>query len=91
MDEANAFISGASFLASLGIALFFLRFWRRSADRLFAIFALAFAVFAANRLILAVLDEGNENEAYVYLFRLAAFVLILLAIVDRNRAGAGET
>jgi hypothetical protein len=85
------FLSGAVAFGFFVCGLFFLRFWRRSADRLFAIFALAFAVFAANRLILAVLDEGNENEAYVYLFRLAAFVLILLAIVDRNRAGAGET
>jgi hypothetical protein len=86
MDEANAFLSGASVLASVAIGLFFLTFWRRSRDRFFAIFALAFFVFGANRLILVVLDDANENATYVYLVRLAAFVLILFAIVEKNRA-----
>ena len=85
MDEANAFLNGASVVASAAIALFFLRFWRASADRLFAIFALAFGVFAANRLILFLLDDENENRTYVYLARLAVFVLIIVAIVDKNR------
>jgi membrane protein CcdC involved in cytochrome C biogenesis len=85
MDEANAFISGATFVASAGIALFFLRFWRQSSDRLFAIFALAFAVFAVNRLVLVIMGDDDENTTYVYLVRLAAFVLILVAIFDRNR------
>jgi hypothetical protein len=40
---------GGSVLASAAIALFFLRFWQQSRDRLFLIFALAFAVFAVNR------------------------------------------
>ena len=85
MDEANAFISGATFLTSAAIALFFVRFWQQSGDRLFAIFALAFAAFAANRLILVALGDDNENATYVYLVRLAAFVLIIVAIVDKNR------
>jgi membrane protein CcdC involved in cytochrome C biogenesis len=85
MDEANAFLSGATVLACMGIALFFVRFWRSSGDRLFAIFALAFTVFAANRLILVLLSDENENTTYVYLVRLVAFVLIILAILDKNR------
>jgi hypothetical protein len=85
MDEANAFLSGASVVASAAISVFFLAFWRRSGDRLFAIFALAFAVFASNRLVLALLDDDDESRTWVYGVRLAAFVLILVAIVDRNR------
>ena len=88
MDEANAFISGASVVTSAGIALFFLRFWRHSGDRLLGIFALAFAVFAVNRLILVAVGENNENATYVYLVRLVAFVLILVAIADKNRRDA---
>ena len=80
------FISGASVLASLAVSLFFFRFWRASRDRLFGIFALAFAIFAVNRLILSILDETDEGRTYVYLVRLAAFVLILLAIIDKNRS-----
>jgi 4-hydroxybenzoate polyprenyltransferase len=90
MDEANAFISGASVLASACIALFFLRFWRSSGDRLFAIFALAFAAFAGNRMILALISEDDENATRLYLVRLAAFVLILAAIADKNRREAAE-
>jgi hypothetical protein len=90
MDEANAFLNGASVVASGAIALFFLRFWRHSGDRLFAIFSLAFVVFALNRLTLVLLDENNENRTYVYLVRLAVFVLILLAIADRNRRNDAE-
>ena len=85
------FVAGATMLASAAVALFFYRFWRESGDRLFGIFALAFGVFAVNRLILSILDEANENRTYVYLVRLAAFVLILVGIVDKNRdTGAGR-
>ena len=90
MDELNAFLSGASVVASAGIALFFLRFWRRSDDRLFGIFALAFAVFGVNRGVLLLVGDDDESAAYVYLVRLAAFLLILLAIIDRNRRDAPE-
>lgn len=90
MDEANAFISGATCMTSAAIALFFVRFWHQSGDRLFGFFALAFAVFAVNRLILVVLGDDDENATYVYLARLAAFVLILVAIADRNRRDRAE-
>lgn len=84
------FISGASTLASLAIALFFLRFWRETGDRLFGIFSLAFAVFAVNRLVLTVLDETDEAREYVYLVRLLVFLLILAAILEKNRSAAQE-
>jgi hypothetical protein len=86
----NEFIAGASTLACLAIALFFFRFWRSSGDRLFAIFGLAFAVFAANRLVLTVLDETDEGRTYVYLVRLAAFLLIMAAILDKNRGSRAD-
>jgi hypothetical protein len=84
------FIAGASTVASAVIALFFLRFWRDTRDRLFAMVSVAVAVFAANRIVLTILDETNEARQYVYLIRLAAFVLILVAIVDKNRSAAQE-
>lgn len=58
-------------VASIGVALFFFRFWRSTRDRLFVAFALAFLVFAANRIALALLDEG-EGRVGVYVLRLAA-------------------
>ena len=80
------FLSGATMLGSLCIALFFLRFYRDSGDRLFAVFALAFTVFALNRLLLMALDDENERRVWVYVVRLLMFVLILGAIVDKNRS-----
>ena len=78
------FLAGASVLASAAIALFFLRFWRDTADRLFLIFAVAFAVFAVNRVLLSILDDRSEARTAVYLARAIAFGLIALAVLDKN-------
>jgi len=83
MSGAVTFIAGASGALSSVAALYFGRFWRQSHDRFFAYFALAFALLAANRIALVAVDQ--EHAAWVYVFRLAAFVLILIAIVDKNR------
>ncbi|HEY7454936.1 MAG TPA: DUF5985 family protein [Thermoleophilaceae bacterium] len=82
------FISGGTMVAALVIALFFLRYWRQTHDRLFAIFASGFATFALSRLILVFLDEDAEGRVYVYALRLLAFALILVAIIDKNRSPA---
>lgn len=81
------FLAGASTVAAAAIALFFLRFWRDTRDRLFLLFAIAFAIFAANRLALTVLDDEGEGATLVYAARAGAFALIIGAIVDKNRSG----
>jgi hypothetical protein len=78
------FLAGASVLASAAVALFFLRFWRDTGDRLFLIFALAFAVFAVNRVLLSALDDESEAQTAVYLARAITFGLIAVAIADKN-------
>jgi drug/metabolite transporter superfamily protein YnfA len=80
------FISGATMAAALVIALLFFRYWRQSRDRLFLMFSLGFLVFSVSRLILAFLEEDDEGRVYVYGLRLVAFLLILGAIVDKNRS-----
>jgi hypothetical protein len=82
------FVSGATMAAALVIAVIFFRYWRQTRDRLFLGFALGFAVFSASRLILAFLDEDDEGRVFVYGLRLLAFLLILAAIVDKNRSRA---
>lgn len=87
MTEASVFLSGATAMACLAIGLYFLRFWRQTGDRFFAIFALAFWVFAANRVALLLVDEESESvRTAIYAIRLAAFLLIVVAILDKNRA-----
>jgi hypothetical protein len=79
------FLDGATALACCAIALFFLRFWRATRDRLFGILALAFLVFAINRVVLTALGDDDEARTLVYLVRLVAFALIAVAIIDKNR------
>jgi hypothetical protein len=80
------FISGATMAAALVIALLFFRYWRQTRDRLLLMFAGGFLVFAVSRLILAFLEEDDEGRVIVYTLRLLAFVLILTAIIDKNRS-----
>jgi O-antigen/teichoic acid export membrane protein len=77
--------SGAIATAAFVAALYFFKFWRRSADRLFVLFAAAFALLAANAVALGLTHPVGEFEVAIYLVRLAAFVLILVAIIDKNR------
>lgn len=79
------FIMGAIAMASCVVALFFLRFWRDTRDRLFAMFAAAFFLLGATRLGLAMSDDASEGNTPWYWVRLAAFLLILFAIADKNR------
>jgi hypothetical protein len=67
------------------IAMFFLRFWRKTRDRLFLFFAGAFVILMLERIIRAGMEVETEWAPYVYLVRLAAFILIIIAIVDKNR------
>ena len=85
----KAFLHGATVLASLACALFFLRFWRQSRDRLFAFFGFAFVFLGANWFVLTVFQQTDEGRHYVYLLRLVAFLLIIYAIWDKNRGARG--
>lgn len=78
-------LMGGIAMASAVAALFFLRFWRDTGDRLFAIFSIAFLLLAITRVGLALSSEPTEGQTHWYWVRLAAFVLIFLAIVDKNR------
>jgi uncharacterized protein DUF5985 len=83
MTTATTFIAGASGALAAVAALLFLRFWRMSGDRLFGLFALAFAVIAGNRIAITVIPR--EQDTWIYTLRLVAFAVIIVAIVDKNR------
>jgi peptidoglycan/LPS O-acetylase OafA/YrhL len=81
------FMWGVLAMASLIAALFFLRFWRESRERLFAFFALAFALLSANWIGLAIINHPTDEvrQEYGYIVRLVAFVILLIGIFDKNR------
>jgi hypothetical protein len=76
---------GATAMGCLIAGLFFLRFWRESIDRLFLLFALAFWVMGVGYAVLGAFPAATEWHLYLRSMRLLAFLLILYAIIDRNR------
>jgi hypothetical protein len=81
----HQFLSGACMAVFMAIGSFFLRFWSKTEDRFFLWFAVAFWFLALERIVLLLVGIGNELRPAVYLIRLASFVLIAIAIYDKNR------
>jgi hypothetical protein len=79
-------VSGAITMGYAVAGLFFLRFWQETRDRLFLIFAIAFWMLGLQRLALALSRNMVEDDTGLYLVRLFAFLLILGAIIDKNRS-----
>ncbi|HYD59564.1 MAG TPA: DUF5985 family protein [Noviherbaspirillum sp.] len=85
----NLMLLGAISMASLVISLFFLRYWRSTGDRFFLFFALSFFIDGIDRVLLAPSAQGLDDVPEYYLVRLVAYVLILVAILDKNRPHKG--
>ncbi|MDC8012811.1 DUF5985 family protein [Tahibacter soli] len=85
MNAMVDFTTGAIAMASFVAGLVFLRFFRRTRDRIFVFFVAAFWLDAAGRTLEVALRLSDENDALVYLVRLVAYGLILAAILDKNR------
>lgn len=79
------FLSGAVAMGFGVCALFFLSYWRRTREELFLAFSLAFLLLGIGQTVLALGNIPNEERGSVYLLRLAAFLLILVAIWRKNR------
>ena len=78
------FLMGAITLGWFVAALFFVRFWRQTRDRLFVIFAVSFVILALTRIVMVVMNLPDNEHTVLYWLRLAAYLLILTAIVDKN-------
>lgn len=79
------FTSGLITMGFLVSGLFFFRYFWRTHDLLFAAFAAAFWLLAANQALLVFADVGEEERSLLFLLRVAAFGLIIAAIVFKNR------
>ncbi len=84
MGTFGLFASGMITAGELIAGLFFLKFWSRSGDSLFICFAIAFWLLALNQFLLASGGVPREEKSWIYLLRLASFVLIAVAIVRKN-------
>lgn len=86
MMTLHDFLSGAAVFGFCTCGLLFLRIWRRTHDQLFLAFSLAFALLGTGQAILVLAHVPTEEGGAVYLFRLAAFSIIILAVVRKNRS-----
>ena len=90
MDPTDQISAGALAMGFAVAGLFFLRFWRATRDRLFAFFALSFFILAINRVGTALYyPEVADRGDHLYWVRFFAFLVILLAVIDKNRSRRG--
>lgn len=86
--QLTLFLSGAICMGEFAVALLFAAFWRRTHDRLFAWFSAAFAVLTIERIVLLAFTAGDVHPM-IYTVRLVSFLLIIGAVIDRNRRTQG--
>lgn len=87
------FFSGIAAVTFAISGLLFLKFWKVSGDSFFKHLCAAFWMMAMERVVgLAtyVLDPSEAGQAHtrtwIYLIRLLAFSLILIAVIQKNRS-----
>jgi hypothetical protein len=78
-------LSGYMIACYLVIALFFFRFSRQAKDRLFMFFAAGFLLLAIQRALLSAMADIDGVHVLIYALRALAFLIIIYAIVDKNR------
>jgi hypothetical protein len=82
------FLSGMLAAGYAVIAGFFFRFWKQTRDRFFIFFSVAFVLLAIQRTMVIKEFALIEDKTWAYGLRLFAFLLILYAIVIKNRESA---
>jgi hypothetical protein len=85
------FLGGAIVMGFATAAVFFLKFWRRTREGLFLAFAGSFLLMAVAQALLTLSGAPAEERSWLYLLRLAAFLLILVALWWQNRRGSRPT
>jgi hypothetical protein len=80
----NLLLLGAISMACLVAGLFFLRSWKKTGDRFFLFFAASFFIEGFNRAMLGMAADPNEGRPLFYFVRLFSFLLILIAIIQKN-------
>ena len=84
MTPVEGLVAGGLAVGFLVLAAFFLRFWDRTRERLFLAFSAAFALMALNQALPVILNVPQEERGGIYLIRLAAFLLIIVAVIGKN-------
>jgi hypothetical protein len=78
------FFAGMITMGYFVASAFFFRFWVRTADALFMAFSVAFLLMAISSALTALLALPYEERSWLYVIRLAAFSLLIGAILSKN-------
>lgn len=81
----EGFLLGVIVTTSLTASLFFLKFWKQTRDVLFLGFAAAFLIEGINRTLRLFAENPAEASPSIYIVRGLAFLLLLGAIMYKNR------
>lgn len=83
-----AFLGGLIAMGYVMIGAFFLAFFRKTRDGLFLAFGTAFWLMAVGETVVSLSGaQEDASRGELYLCRLAAFVLIIVAILRKNLGG----
>lgn len=82
----SEFLSGMIVMGFCIAGLLFTRYWRRTGDTFFLVFATFFCLSAASQFLVVFSGVASEQRTWIYLVRFAAFALLFLAILRKNLA-----
>jgi len=93
MINYTIFLAGISMATFAGSGLFFLKLWLASRDRFFLFFSVSCALLSIERIFALFVagtfsplrSESSEFSVWIYLIRMAAFIMILISIIEKNR------
>jgi uncharacterized membrane protein HdeD (DUF308 family) len=80
----QAFLLGVLATMFLAASLFFVRFWVETRDSFFLAFAASFTVEGLSQVVAVFQPKPSESSPWIYLVRLLAMLLILVAILKKN-------
>jgi hypothetical protein len=82
---ADAFLVGFIFACCLVASTFFIKFWLTTKDKLFLAFAIVFVIEGISRVLSITIANPSEGAPFIYLMRLIAYLVIIVAIAAKNR------
>ena len=83
--QLHIFLSGCNAAMSAMAGLFFFRYAALTRDRFHLLWGISFFLLAVNWAVVGATTVQSEHQGDAYFFRLAAFVIIAIAIIDKNR------
>ncbi len=83
-DAIINLLRGGTMVSCFGIGLFFVQFWLKSKDQIFAFFAVSFLALGVSQIWSITPGTSGDYVPFTYGLRLIAFSLIIIGIATKN-------